>query len=257
MQLRLASGPLFEPCLARLRQAGVQASVPSSLPVLFFGNISMASVATIGLNPSRQEYLSPSGAELEGDARRFETLRSLGLLDRTAIQEPHALTAIDRMSHYFDAGKPAYSWFQPLERVLKGLGASLSDGSAVHLDLVQEATDPVWSGLRSADPESARRLLQRDLNFLRWQLEAFPIQALLCTSRTVLDSVSSLCNATILKEGHTQRLRWSVGTGTIGGRQLVVAGWNIPLARPTGLTADGQVTFGALLRGVIEGLQPL
>jgi hypothetical protein len=47
----------------------VPSTVRSSLPVLFFGDLEHARVATIGLNPSRQEYLSPGGQELGGLVR--------------------------------------------------------------------------------------------------------------------------------------------------------------------------------------------
>jgi hypothetical protein len=76
--------------LSRLRTAPVPSTVPGSLPVLYFGDLLAASIATVGLNPSRQEYLSPEGEELDGPARRFETLRSLGVSSRTSLSDEHA-----------------------------------------------------------------------------------------------------------------------------------------------------------------------
>jgi hypothetical protein len=254
VNLNLARGAPFDCFLARLQQDGVAATVPSSLPILFFGNMAEAHIATIGLNPSRQEYLSSAGAELDGAARRFETVGSLGIASRASIKPRHALAALDRMAHYFDPGGPAYSWFRPLGRVVNGFGASLSDGTAVHLDLVQEATDPVWSGMWERDPDGAESLSQRDQRFLQWQLEAFPIRAVLCTSRTVLDSIVRICGATVEEQGDMQRLRWSVGKGKVGTRTIAIAGWNLPLTRPTGLSAAGQGEFGALLRRSVDRL---
>jgi hypothetical protein len=68
------------------------------------------------------------------------------------------------MRDYFEPSKPVYSWFRPLARVVDGLGVSYTDRSAVHLNLVQQATDPAWSKLARRDIE---QLLERDLGFLR------------------------------------------------------------------------------------------
>jgi hypothetical protein len=45
---------------------------------VFFGDLFRADVATVGLNPSDQEYLSKAGEMLAGRAQRFATLASLG-----------------------------------------------------------------------------------------------------------------------------------------------------------------------------------
>ncbi|NTU81844.1 MAG: hypothetical protein HGA45_21120 [Chloroflexales bacterium] len=58
--------------------------VSGSTPVVAFGNARTAAVATLGLNPSRVEFLDRAGNELPEPRRRLETLRSLaitGLLD--------------------------------------------------------------------------------------------------------------------------------------------------------------------------------
>jgi hypothetical protein len=51
--------------------------VPGSTPVIAFGNARAAAVATLGLNPSRVEFLDRAGNELPEPLRRLETLRSL------------------------------------------------------------------------------------------------------------------------------------------------------------------------------------
>lgn len=80
----------------------------------FFGDLPQSRVATIGINPSRQEYLSPGGIELDGADRRFETLASLDVHQRTAIVTPHVNQAVRTMRAYFAPSKPVYHWFQPL-----------------------------------------------------------------------------------------------------------------------------------------------
>ena len=50
-----------------------------STPVASFGNARTATVATLGLNPSRVEFLDRNGNQLVGGDRRLATHRSLGV----------------------------------------------------------------------------------------------------------------------------------------------------------------------------------
>jgi len=139
--------------------------VTGSLPVLFFGDVLTAKAASVGLNPSKQEYLDPSGQELTGDKRRFETLGSLGCHDRSSLDEERCERAIAAMRAYFQRGKPVSGWFRPLARVMEAMGFSYQEGEVAHLDLVQEATDPTWSRLKSERPAEAHSLSSNDTAF--------------------------------------------------------------------------------------------
>jgi hypothetical protein len=231
----------------RLRAAPSQSSVPGSLPVLFFGDLFSARLGTIGLNPSRQEFLSPKGVELDGPLRRFETLGSLGACSRATLSTELCERAIRRMREYFAPGKPVYSWFASLGRVVEGMGASFESGTAAHLDLVQEATDPVWSQLRGVGRDEAVSLLASDLPFLKWQIETYPLDAVVCTSARVLREVTKIMAARPIDRGTLARVRWEVWLAETGRGTIGIAGWNIPLARPTGLDKAGHRELGALL----------
>jgi hypothetical protein len=215
-----------------------------SLPVLFFGDLFTANIATVGLNPSDQEYTTPDGQLLTGALQRFATLVSLGAGDRSRLTDAQCDSAIATMRGYFGPTKPVYAWFNALGRVLEGFGASFAAGSAAHLDLVQESTCPVWSQLQ--DAESAT-LLDQDLPFLEWQIRTFPLRVVLCNGRTVADAVFSKFGAEPRARGHVERLTWSIGSARVDGREVTFVGWNVPLARPTGLGTDGEVKFGRLL----------
>jgi uracil-DNA glycosylase len=231
---------------ARLRRPGHRFTVPGSLPVLFFGDISSARIATIGLNPSDREYSDSDGALLRGPSKRFATLDSLGARDRPSLTDEQCVEALDWMRRYFEPGKPVYSaYFRHLHEFLHGFGASLTDGTATHLDLVQEATSPRWSDLGKFD---RTELLRADLPFLAWQIRAFGLDAVICTGRTVSDQVRELLDAAVMQTGALQRVTWWVGSATVDGRTVGVAGWNHPLHRATGLGTDGERHFGALLR---------
>jgi hypothetical protein len=74
--------------------------VPGSTPVVAFGNARAAAVATLGLNPSRVEFLDRAGNELPEPRRRLETLRSLALTGLQVLarhgQSPEQVEAILR-----------------------------------------------------------------------------------------------------------------------------------------------------------------
>ena len=59
------------------REAPVAEVVPGSTPVVAFGDPFVATVATLGINPSLREFLN-GGQFLDGPSRRLATLRSLG-----------------------------------------------------------------------------------------------------------------------------------------------------------------------------------
>jgi len=156
-----------------------------------FGNPGLARVATLGLNPSRIEF-EIKGAELDGPARRFETLRSLGV-ESLLDAPPSAIERVWwRCTHYFH-GNP-YSWFRRLEELLKGVGASYFQNTACHLDLTQWATDPTWTGLGRRIQE---RLVAEDAEFLRAQLRTESISLLLLNGRAVLKAFEGVLGGTL------------------------------------------------------------
>ncbi len=230
---------------SRLRNAPSPSTVPGTLPVLFFGDLLSAEVASVGLNPSDQEYLSKGGMMLVGPAQRFATLALLGADDRASLDDDQCAKAIEWMRDYYEPGKPVYgSWFNALSRVIEGFGASLRDRTASHLDLVQEATSPVWSDLDAAEREN---LLHQDLPFLEWEIRAFPLRFIICTGKTVSVHVRRQLNVEVEEEGTMARIKWWVGHGEVEGRQVGFGGWNYPLARATGLGRDGERALGELL----------
>jgi hypothetical protein len=109
--------------------------VLGSTPVVAFGECRSARVATLGLNPSRQEFLDQNGRELTGADRRFETLRSLGATRLEDAGDSTIRRVFDGCCGYFFRN-PYRRWFDQLENIIRPLGASYYDGSACHLDLV-------------------------------------------------------------------------------------------------------------------------
>jgi len=222
--------------------------------VLFFGDLFTAQIATIGINPSKREYLDRLGRELTGPDRRFHTLTSLEAGSRNELSAEQCDKAIEAMQAYFRRAKTVYGWFKALDRVTRAIGCAYESGEAVHLDLVQEATDPTWSMLKQSNPEEAQTLLASDLPFLRWLIEAFPLKFLVCNGWTVFDVVRQILGARIVEQGRLARIVWSVATTRLGDRTIGVAGWNIPLSRPTGLGIQAEEALGRALRSHLDKL---
>lgn len=240
----------------RLRRPPGAHSVAGSLPILFFGDLYSAWIATVGINPSDQEYLDSKGNELDGAARRFETLSSLHASSRQALTDVQCAQAIAMMRSYFARSQTVFRWFRSLERVLVGMGYTYSKGQVAHLDLVQEATAPTWSALRGSHRTETDNLLADDLPFLQWQIATFPLRAVICNGMTVfrcvcglLDQPVDIANST---QGGIKLVTWYAIRGQMSGRAITVVGWNIPLARPTGLGIDGEGTLGHTLATYIE-----
>lgn len=237
--------PHVEMLRGRMRRLASRSTVAGTLPVLFFGDLPCASIATIGLNPSHREYADARGQLLSGSKQRFATLPSLGADSRASLSDAQCDVALELMRRYHEPTRPVYGWFRGLNRVVAGLGGSFVDGSAVHLDLVQEATNPTWSNLPVHEREE---LLAADLEFLEWQLRTFGVRTVICTSKMVGTTLRPRFDVEVLAEGILERIRWWVGRGEANGHSLWFAGWNIPLARPTGLGGDGETALGRLLK---------
>lgn len=236
----------------RLRVDPSPSSIGGSLPVLFFGDALRASIATIGLNPSKFEYVARNDKLLAGSEQRFATLASLGAPSRAELSVAKADTAIAIMRAYYDVGKPVYgSYFRHLTNFLRGMGASYGGRTATHLDVVQESTDPVW---RNLGADERARLLDRDLPFLAWELEHLPhLQVVVCAGATVSQQLRNHVSIEEREAGNLKRIRWWLGRARVGQRELLLAGWNYPLDRATGLGTAGEVELGEMLARKLLG----
>ncbi|HWO73410.1 MAG TPA: hypothetical protein VNN21_07615 [Dehalococcoidia bacterium] len=119
---------------------------PDSTPVLFFGGLETAEVITVGINPSGQEFLSPAGAPLQPNERRFLHASELS---GDAVRDADA--ALAKMRSYFSpGGNPYWKWFKPIDVLVKSLGASLEAGTAAHTDVLScFATLKGWGRLKA------------------------------------------------------------------------------------------------------------
>jgi len=164
--------------------------VPQSTPIVSFGRPHGALVATLGINPSRQEFTTAKAQLLATSKKRLTDRSALNALDDKGLTHKEATEVIDGCYSYFSPEKNPYkTWFRWMEEfAVRPAGASYFDGTACHLDLVQWATDPVWGTL---DDQVKTQLLDEDIDFLRFQLTSYKFKFLLLNGRSVVDQFKS------------------------------------------------------------------
>lgn len=196
--------------------------VPGTLPIVSFGDIRSAWVATLSINPSVGEYFE-NGREIDGRLRRFETMGSLGISSPEVMTDAMVARVIARCHGYFAPAANPYKFFRSLDGLLHdALGITYEGRQAAHLDLVQWATDPLW---RALDPEVRARLLADDRDFLLQQLETEAVRLVLMNGAGVRRAVQSigvgLEKVADLDHGKAPGELWG---GSRGG--TVFLGWN-------------------------------
>jgi hypothetical protein len=137
-----------------------------SFPVTSFGDLNKARVLTVGINPSVDEFCSRKAGRplLEPPKKRLVDAESIGVAPGSVLNEQQAQKVLQGNHDYFQSGN-YYHWFDSLEKyALNPLGISYFDGSAAHVDLVQWATNPVWSKI--TDPAARQELVAESLPFL-------------------------------------------------------------------------------------------
>ena len=213
--------------------------VPRSTPVVSFGDSQAAKVATLGLNPSRVEFLDNDGVLLEGLKRRLATHESLGTTDLTQASLAIVMQVFSDCNSYFER-QPYWGWFKQLGPVLEACGASYRDGSACHLDLVQWATDPTWSKLRP--PAIRKKLIADDAKFLANQVQRENLRLLLVNGRGALRQLCrSMADDLELEEIKGIKGYAEVPTRLFSGRifgRVRVAAWSTNLQSSFGVTTE-------------------
>jgi hypothetical protein len=224
---------------ARIRCSPPEGSfvVRGSTPVLAFGDARKARVATLGLNPSRIEFIDKRrGVLLEGNDRRLATHDSLGLSDLTTAPSDVIHQVVNDCNSYFQR-RPYREWFDILEPILTGCGASYYNGTACHLDLVQWATNPTWAKLPSV---VRKKLIVEDAGFLYSQLQNENIRLLLVNGAAVWQQMKRAMQDA-LHIAHTEfisglsRVPTRLESGTLLKKIFVVA-WSTNLQSSFGVT---------------------
>jgi hypothetical protein len=238
--------------MVRRRPPAMAPVVAGSTPVVAFGDPSRAEVATLGINPSANEFLE-RGQLLSGARRRLATLESIGADRLDQLTDAQVAEVMSDCATYFQR-RPYDRWFGPLDRLFTvGADVSYYDGSACHLDLVQWATQPIWG--RITDPDVQTVLLEDGVPHLRAQLARENVRLVLVNGRQVLKQVVAVGLVKLEEVG-----RLPLGTsncalyvGTEGGIRWV--GWSTNLQSSFGVSTAFKQQLGEWLASVCA-LQP-
>lgn len=237
--------------------------IPWSSPVLSFGDLSRARVATLGLNPSNREFVDTEGNELDGSLRRFHTLTSLGLARWSDARSYHRSLIAESCRAYF-ARNPYDTWFKRLDKLIAGLKVSYYSAlfGACHLDLVPYATAEKWTALTR---QQRSKLLNSAGDTLGLLLRDSPVRVLILNGRSVVEHFERVADTALERHVmHDWTLRREGDRGvtgiaymgvlrTVGGTRLRhdmhVLGFNHNIQSSFGVTT--QVTES--IRGWIAG----
>lgn len=221
----------------RLTQIHVTPSiVADSTPVLGFGDFLNASVATLGLNPSKNEFLDSNGQLLVGAHAHLESLQSLAIPNMLHATSIHHRKILDGCLNYFKGNNP-FSWFNGFNPFMQALGVSYQSGTACHLDLFQTATDPIWSNL--ANPEKKHYIKQEGW-FCLEQLSNHNIKKVLLNGRSVINEFQVLSGVLLHSTPITSpcggTFDFVSGTLTRGQSIVEVRGWSFNIQSGRGVT---------------------
>ena len=205
--------------------------VEFSTPVVSFGYPKRAKVATLGINPSSNEFQIGNGNKnpLSEGSKRLVDTELLGINKPLSLTDSQAREVIHGCYSYF-RNKP-YKWFEDLQtNVLTPTGNSYQQGTACHLDLVQWATDPVWQDKRM--PKATRRLLlESDKEFLRFQLTNYKFDYVFLNGSTVIKQVEKLGVVELRKVDEIRFSKNGINSrivqGSVGNTQYIGWGLNV------------------------------
>jgi len=161
-------------------------------PVLYFGNIRNAKVATIGLNPSNVEFYDRKGLELEGSKRRFPSLKSLNLQTWDTISKEQWCLFESSYQNYFN-NTPYFYWFDQLDKLLFETNFSyyFPYANVVHLDLVPLVTKKKWGNLTSAEQQF---ILEKFKDIFIDILDASDIDVIILNGKSVINQIQKTFN---------------------------------------------------------------
>ena len=221
--------------------------VEGSTPVVSFGDAQTAEFATLGINPSKREFVDSKGGFLRGGERRLATLESIDAQRLDRLDDDQVAAVLADCAAYFHRN-PFSTWFNPLETLLRnGLGAGYKEGRACHLDLVQWATDPVWGGIPAKVRQS---LLAEGVRHLHTQLAHSRIRFVLLNGRGVINQLSdqplgslSLTEVGLIPMGHTT---CTLVRGTDAG--ITFLGWSTNLQSSFGVSTAFKTELADWLR---------
>lgn len=158
--------------------------------------------------------------------------QTLGYYPGTPLTQEVAELILEGNKNYF-TGENAnpYSWFNAVQDyALSPIGAFYGTGSAAHVDLVQWATDPVWSDIE--DETTRQALIEEDIEFLRELFQLKKWDAIIINGSLAIDTLTNYGMLEI-KTTETQKVHDKSRTFITGTRAKSNAlGFSVNLPNP-------------------------
>lgn len=120
--------------------------VKGSIPIVFFGNVEKAEIATLSLNPSNIEF------EHKGK-RRCVDRKELKVKDHQKLTREQSESVYQSLLLYFKVN-PYKRWFNPMNKLFEKKELEYYNDKIVHLDISPWATSNKWNGLSREERES-------------------------------------------------------------------------------------------------------
>jgi hypothetical protein len=120
--------------------------VEGSIPIVFFGNVEKAEIATLSLNPSNIEF------EHNGK-RRCVDRKQLRVSDSQQLTREQAERVYQSLLLFFKVN-PYKTWFNPMNKLFQSKGFEYYNDKIVHLDISPWATSNKWDSLSREERES-------------------------------------------------------------------------------------------------------
>lgn len=220
-------------------------------PVPFFGDINVAKVATVGINPSNREFVDKDGVELGARDRRLPTLSSLNLGSWEDASGADIRTIALGCRQYFEIN-PYRQWFDVLDRMLVAANVSYYGGpTACHLDLVAYSTSTKWGALEATVRDT---LVRRGRLTIAELIRDSALDVLVLNGRSVINEFVQFANVSLsarevpewtLPRASGAGVRGIAYEGTISSignvlfdRSIRIVGYNHNLQSSFGVTSE-------------------
>jgi len=195
--------------------------VEGSIPIVFFGNVEKAEIATLSLNPSNIEF------EHNG-VRRCVDRKYLKVSDNQKLTREQAESVYHSLLLFFQVN-PYKTWFNPMNKLFQSKGYEYYNDKIVHLDISPWATSNKWDSLSREERESII-----DTSIIEKVIENQGIKKLFINGKTAFNV---FCKTLNLKTNYIQQSTFTYTTKNGNNRSYKiyeteifgckVVGWNL------------------------------
>lgn len=195
--------------------------VEGSIPIVFFGNVEKAEIATLSLNPSNIEF------EHKG-IRRCVDRKHFKISDDKELTYEQAETIYQSLLLFFKVN-PYKRWFNPMNKLFQSKGYEYYNDKIVHLDISPWATSEKWAKISFDERESII-----DTTIIKTVLERRGIKKLFINGKTAFNI---FCDTMKIQEEKVQEESFDYFTKKNNKRKYIiyeteifgckVVGWNL------------------------------